>query len=45
MTPTEWREQQMAPPRRPSRPRLLQMAAVVVWLLLNMAGFSHCLTA
>ena len=45
MTPTEWREQQMAPPRRPSRPRVLQMAAVVVWLLLNMAGFSQCLAA
>jgi hemolysin activation/secretion protein/AraC-like DNA-binding protein len=44
-TPTEWREQQMAPPRRPARARPLQLAAVMVCLLLNMAGISWCLGA
>jgi hemolysin activation/secretion protein/AraC-like DNA-binding protein len=38
MTPTEWRERQTPPPRRPSRARPLQMAAAVVWLLLGAAG-------
>jgi hemolysin activation/secretion protein/AraC-like DNA-binding protein len=38
MTPTEWRERQTAPPRRPSRAKPLQMAAVVVWLLLGVVG-------
>jgi hemolysin activation/secretion protein/AraC-like DNA-binding protein len=40
MTPTDWREGQTAPPRRPPRPKALPMAAaaVVVWLLLSVAG-------
>ncbi len=42
MTPTEWREQQTAPPRRPSRARPLQLAAALVCLLLSMAGIFQC---
>ncbi len=38
MTPTEWRERQIAAPRRPSRARPLQLASVMVWLLLAAAG-------
>lgn len=45
MTPTEWRERQTGPARRPPRSKLLQMAAVVVWLLLSVAGVSKCLGA
>jgi len=41
MTPTEWRERQMPPPRRPPPARPLQMAAAVVWLLLSVAGVSR----
>jgi hemolysin activation/secretion protein len=37
-TPTAWRQRRTAPPRHPSRAELLQMAAVVVWLLLNVVG-------
>jgi len=45
MTPTEWRERQTAPARRPTRSKLLQMAAAVVWLLLSVAGVSTCFGA
>ena len=45
MTPTEWREQQTTPPRRPSRARPLQLAAAVVCLLLSTTGISRCLGA
>jgi hemolysin activation/secretion protein/AraC-like DNA-binding protein len=45
MTPTEWRERQTGPARRPPRSKLLQMAAAVVWLLLSVAGVSKCLGA
>ncbi|HEY3856416.1 MAG TPA: helix-turn-helix domain-containing protein [Verrucomicrobiae bacterium] len=38
LTPTQWREQQAAPPRRPMRVRPLQIAAMVVWMLLSFAG-------
>ena len=44
-TPTEWRERQLAPPRRSARTRLLQIAAAVVWLLFSVAGITHCLAA
>ncbi len=44
-TPTEWREQQTATPRRPSRARPLQLAAAMVCLLLSLAGFSRCIGA
>ncbi len=45
MTPTEWRQAQTTPPRRPPRAKPLQLAAVVVWLLLSSAGISNCLGA
>ena len=39
MTPTEWRVAQTESPRRPPRAKALQMAAaMVVWLLLSVAG-------
>ncbi|MGD0815036.1 MAG: helix-turn-helix domain-containing protein [Verrucomicrobiota bacterium] len=41
MTPTEWRERQMAPPRRPSRARSLHIAGVLVWLLLAVVGIGR----
>jgi hemolysin activation/secretion protein/AraC-like DNA-binding protein len=45
MTPTEWRERQSAPPRRPSRAKPLQIAALAVWLLLSAVGVSRSLGA
>ena len=38
MTPTEWRESQTAPPRRHSRSKPLQLAAMAFSLLLLVAG-------
>ena len=38
MTPTQWRERQMAAPRRPARARPLQLAGVLIWLLLAVVG-------
>ncbi len=45
MTPTEWRDRQMAPPRRVVRARPVQMASVAVLWLLSMAGISMSLCA
>ena len=47
ITPTEWREQKTAPPRRPTRAKTPPMtaAAVLVWLMLSVAGISRCLAA
>ncbi len=38
LTPSQWREQQTAPPRRQMRVRPLQIAAMVVWMLFSLAG-------
>ena len=45
MTPTEWREEQTAGRRRPSRAKPLQLAAVFVWLLLSVVGIFRCFGA
>jgi hemolysin activation/secretion protein/AraC-like DNA-binding protein len=43
MTPTEWRERQATPPRRPVRvARPQQLAAAMVLLLLMVVGFPRC---
>lgn len=41
MTPTEWRERQTAPSPRQSRPRLAQMAALVVCLIFGVVAVSN----
>ena len=38
VTPTGWRERQMAPPRRPARGRAPQLAAAAICLLLSVVG-------
>jgi hemolysin activation/secretion protein len=45
LTPTEWRECQMTPPRRAARARPLQMAVMIVLLLWSAAGVSTGLGA
>ena len=45
MTPTEWRERNLAPARSPSgriapRPKLASLAALLVWMLLSLTGIS-----
>jgi hemolysin activation/secretion protein/AraC-like DNA-binding protein len=45
MTPTEWRESQMASPRRPSRARPLQITAAVMSLLCGVLGVGNSLGA
>ena len=45
MTPTEWRDRQMAPPRRTARAKPLQTAGALVLLLLSVLGISISLHA